>query len=480
MLREKQPTPKAASIEATGPLALLREALAGSQRDHTAGETQSSLRRSIVVLAIPMILEMMMESLFGVVDLFFVARLGVDSMATVALTESLLVLVFGIAMGLSMATTAFVARRIGERDQEGAAEGAVQAIVVGLTLSVLVAAVAIPFAPNLLEMMGATASVVRVGATYTRILLGGSVTIFLLFLINAVFRGAGDAALAMRVLWVANGINIVLDPCLINGWGPFPRLGVKGASVATTIGRGIGVGIQFWLLMGGHSRVRIHAHQIRVRLDVLWRLLKVSFTGILQFVIATASWTGLIRLCATFGSVPVAGYTVAIRIFLFAILPCWGLSGAAATLVGQNLGAKRPDRAEAAVYQTGRYTMVYMGTLSLAFLALAPQMAGFFTQDAAVKQVASDCLRIIALGNVCYAWGMVLVQAFNGAGDTRTPSLINFFCYWCFQIPLAFGLAKGLGWGPRGVFVAIPAAETAMTVCSLILFRRGLWKKKLI
>jgi putative MATE family efflux protein len=461
-----------------GPTAwtLIREALGGSQRDYTEG----SLRRSIVVLAIPMILEMAMESLFGVVDMFFVARLGVDSLATVALTESLLVLVFGIAMGLSMATTAFVARRIGEKDPEGAAIGAVQAIMVGLLLAVVVGISAVLWAPDLLALMGATESVIRIGTTYTRILLGGSVTIFLLFLINAVFRGAGDAALAMRVLWIANGINIVLDPCLINGWGPFPRLNVMGAAVATTTGRGLGVALQIALLLGGQSRVRIYAHQIRMQWDVLWRLLKVSFTGILQFVIATASWTGLVRLCATFGSAAVAGYTVAIKIFMFVILPCWGMSGATATLVGQSLGAKKPERAEAAVYQTGRYTMGYMGILAVAFFIFAPQLAGFFTRDPEVLMVASECLRIVSFGNVCYAWGMVLVQAFNGAGDTKTPSLINFFCYWCFQIPLALTLARWAGMGPRGVFIAIPAAETAMTVSSLILFRRGSWKRKMI
>jgi putative MATE family efflux protein len=474
MLREIHEVPETGN--SGGALSLIREALAGSGRDFTEG----SLRRSIIVLAIPMILEMIMESLFGVVDMFFVARLGVDSLATVALTESLLVLVFGIALGLSMATTAYVARRIGEKDPQGAAVGAVQAIAVGLLLAIVVSAAGILWAPNLLALMGATASVVMLGTTYTRILLGGSATIFLLFLINAVFRGAGDAALAMRVLWLANGINIVLDPCLINGWGPFPRLAVRGAAVATTIGRGVGVGMQCWLLLGGYSRVRIYARQIRIQAEILWRLLKVSFTGMLQFVIATASWTGLIRLCATFGSGAVAGYTVAIKIFMFVILPCWGLSGAAATLVGQSLGAKKPERAEAAVYRTGRYTMFYMGSLALVFLALAPQLAGFFTSDPAVRSVASDCLRIISVGNVCYAWGMVLVQAFNGAGDTKTPSLINFCCYWCFQIPLAYGLARPAGWGPRGVFTAIPAAETAMTICSLILFRRGLWKRKLI
>jgi len=456
--------------------AVVREALNGSQRDLTKG----NLRRAVVILAIPMILEMAMESLFGVVDMFFVARLGVDSLATVALTESLLILVFGVAMGLSMATTAFVARRIGEKDADGAAVGAVQSIVVGLILSAVVAALAILYAPELLRLMGGTEAVVKTGTRYTQILLGGSVTIFLLFLINGVFRGAGDPALAMRVLWVANGINMVLDPCLINGWGPFPRLNVMGAAVATTTGRGVGVALQLLFLAGGYSRVRVYARQIRIRLHVMWRLLKVSFTGILQFVISTASWTGLVRLCATFGTVPVAGYTVAIKIFLFVLLPCWGMSGAAATLVGQSLGAKKPDRAEAAVYQTGRFTMIYMGTVAIVSIVFARQIVAFFTSDPAVQQVASDCLRFISVGNICYAWGMVLIQAFNGAGDTRTPMAVNFFCYWCFQIPLAWVLAVTLHWGPRGVFTAIPAAETAMTLASLVLFRRGAWKRKLI
>lgn len=460
----------------TGVFATIREALSGAHRDLTQG----NLRRTIIILAIPMILEMLMESLFGVVDMFFVARLGVDSLATVALTESCLVLVFGIAMGLSMATTAFVARRVGEQDPGGAAVAAVQAIAVGLLLSGIVAAAGIFYAPNLLAIMGASPSVIRIGANYTRFLLGGSVTIFLLFLINAIFRGAGDPALAMRALWFANLINIVLDPCLINGWGPFPRLNVMGASVATTTGRGLGVLFQLWMLFGGKSRIRVFARQLRVNWDVLWRLLRVSFTGILQFLIATASWTALVRICASYGSVPVAGYTVAIKIFMFVILPSWGLSNSAATLVGQNLGAKKPERAEQAVYRTGRYAMTYMGAIAVVFLVFARQLAAFFTPDPAVQNVAVTCLRFISIGNICYAWGMVLVQAFNGAGDTRTPSMINFFCYWCFQIPLAWTLAQALHWGPPGVFAAIPTAETAMTVSSLILFRRGSWKRKMI
>ncbi len=433
-----------------------------------------------MLLAIPMILEMVMESLFGVVDMFFVARLGVDSLATVALAESLLILVFSIAMGLSMATTAFVARRIGEKDPGGAAEVAVQAIAVGVVVSIAVAVTAWFYAPGLLGMMGATPGVIRTGTNYTRVLLGGSVTIFLLFLINGVFRGAGDAALAMRVLWVANAINMVLDPCLINGWGPFPKLNVMGAAVATTTGRGVGVALQLFFLLGGYSRVRVYREQVRVNVRVLWELLKVSFNGILQFVIATASWAALVRLCATFGSVSVAGYTVAMKIFMFVILPSWGLSNAAATLVGQSLGAKKPERAEAAVYQTGRYTMAYMGAIALVFLIFAPELVAFFTTDAAVRRVAADCLRFISVGNLSYAWGMVILQAFNGSGDTRTPTFIHFFCYWCFQIPLAWLLSTALGWGHRGVFTAIPAAETAMTISALVFFRKGKWKGTVI
>ena len=453
---------------------LFREALGNSHHDFTRGD----LRRAIVILAIPMILEMIMESLFGVVDMFFVAKLGVDSLATVALTESILVLLFGVAIGLSMATTAFVARRIGEKDPTGAADAAVQSIVVGIAVSLCVAAIAIPFAPQLLRLMGGTPTVVATGTEYTRILLGGSIVIFLLFLINAVFRGAGDAALAMRVLWIANGINIVLDPCLINGWLFFPKLGVAGAAVATTTGRGIGVAFQIYFLLSGSSRVKVAVSQIRILPGLLWRLLKVSGNGILQFLISTASWTVLIRVTATFGSVPVAAYTVAIKIFLFLLLPAWGLSAAAATLVGQCLGAKKPERAEAAVYQTGRYNMAYMAVVTFIFLVFAPQLSAFFTRDEAVQKVAIAALRFIGSGNMVYAWGMVLVQALNGSGDTRTPSIINFVCYWCFQIPLAITLSKYTSWGTSGVFVAIPAAELAMALCSLYVFRLGAWKRK--
>jgi putative MATE family efflux protein len=454
----------------------VKEALSGSLTDFT----EVPLERAIVLLAIPMMLEMIMESLLGVVDMFWVARLGVDSLATVALTESILVVVFGVAMGLATATTAFIARRVGENDYEGAGITAVQAIVLACVFSAFVSIAGIVFGPRLLSLMGASESVVRIGSGYTRMLLGGSVTVFLLFLINAVFRGAGDPAFAMRSLWIANIANMLLDPCLIFGLGPFPRLNVFGASIATTTGRAIGVLFQLWMLFGGYSRIRIHARQMRIRWDVLWSLAKVGFTGAMQMLISSASWTALVRANATFGSATIAGYTVAIKIFMFVVLPPWGLSGAVATMVGQNLGAKKPERAEAAVYLTGRYATYYMAAISVIMLAFAPQLVSIFTADEMVRAQAALCLRFISIGNLSYGWGMVLVQALNGAGDTRTPTIINFFCYWCFQIPLAYTLALGLHFGPAGVFTAIPAAETVMTLASLVVFRRGKWKTRIV
>jgi putative MATE family efflux protein len=457
-------------------LSLLREALDGQHRDFTIGP----LNRAIILLAIPMVLEMAMESLFGVVDGFFVARLGQDAVATVGFTESLLALVFGVAIGLSLSTTAMVARRIGEKDAAGAAVAAVQAIALGFGVSLVTGAVGVFFAPHLLTLMGASSSIILNGSRYTALMLGSSGVIFLLFLNNAIFRGAGDPALAMRALWVANAINIVLDPCLINGWGPFPRLGVLGAAVATTTGRGVGVLYQFWMLGRGASRIVVGRHQLRIDPAILWRLLRVSINGILQFLVATASWLGLVRIISLFGSAAVAGYTIAIRLFVFVILPSWGLSNAAAALVGQNLGAGKPERSESAVYRCGLYNTVYLGLVSIVFLTCADTLAGFFTNEPEFHRTAVACLHILAIGNISYAWGMVMVQAFNGAGDTRTPTLVNLGCYWMFQIPLAYLLAVTLGWGPKGVFTAVPAAETALAIVSLILFRQGLWKKKLI
>jgi putative MATE family efflux protein len=454
---------------------MLKEALFG----HNYNFTEGDMNRAIVLLAIPMILEMAMESLFGVVDVFFVSRLGPNAVATVGLTESLLTLVFGVAIGLSMATTAFVARRIGEQDPAGAAESSVQAILLGLLLSAVVGAIGILKAPALLHLMGATPAV-EANARYTQLMLGGSAVIFLIFLINAIFRGAGDAALAMRTLWLANAINIILDPCLINGWGPFPRLGVMGAAVATTTGRGIGVLFQLWALKSGANRITIRRAQMRFNFPVMWHLLRVSSTGIAQFLIATASWVALIRIVSSFGSAVVAGYTIAVRLLVFAILPSWGLSNAAATLVGQNLGAKKPERAEKSVYRTGFYNMIYMGLVSVAFVFFPGILVAIFTHDPAVSAPAIACLSIFGLAFVSYAWGMVLMQAFNGAGDTLTPTLINLLAFWACQIPLAYWFAIRLGWGPRGAFTAVPIADLVFTIAALVLFRRGTWKQQTI
>jgi putative MATE family efflux protein len=450
---------------------MLKEALLGTHQDFTDG----SLGRAIVLLAIPMILEMVMESLFGIVDVFFVSRLGSDAVATVGLTESLLTLVFGIAIGLSIATTAFVARRTGEKDPEGAAEASVQAILLGLIVSGVVGIVGVAKAADLLHLMGGTAPV-EANFRYTQLILGGSAVIFLLFLINAIFRGAGDAALAMRTLWLANAINIALDPCLINGWGPFPRLGVFGAAVATTTGRGIGVLFQLWQLSSGKNRIVIRREQLRLNASIMLRLLRVSATGIVQFLVATASWIGLVRVISTFGSPVVAGYTIAIRMIIFTILPAWGFSNAAATLVGQNLGAKKPYRAESSVYRTGFYNMLYLGLVSIVFLFFSSTLVSIFTKELEVAATAVACLKILAIGYISYAWGMVLVQGFNGAGDTTTPTLINLVAFWVVQLPIAYLLAIRLSFGPRGAFSAVPIADVIFTLSALVLFRRGDWK----
>ena len=454
----------------------MREAIAGSHQNFTEG----SIPRAIALLAIPMVLEMMMESLFGIVDIFFVARLGRDSIASVALTESMLTLIFGVAMGLSMATTAMVARRIGEKDPEGAAVAAVQSIGIGLLFSAGIGIAGVWSAPGLLALMGGDAGVVRAGSRYTSVLLGGTGSIFMLFLINGIFRGAGDAAIAMRTLWLANCINIVLDPCLINGWGPFPRMGVTGAAIATTTGRSIGVIYQLWRLMKAGGRVRIHRAHLRIDMQVLMRLLRVSVSGMIQFLIATASWLGMVRIMATFGSAALAGYTVAIKIIVFAILPSWGMSNAAATLVGQNLGAGKPERAERSVWLTGFYNMLFLACVGVVFIAFAESLVGLFTSDPSIAAVATTCLRYVSYGYVFYAWGMVVVQAFNGAGDTFTPTVINLFCYWLWQIPLAYVLATKAKLGPSGVFMAITIAESTLAVVGVIMFRQGKWKKQKI
>ncbi|MGA8438479.1 MAG: MATE family efflux transporter [Candidatus Sulfotelmatobacter sp.] len=457
-------------------LASLVEAVRGSHQDYTTG----SLNRAILLLAVPMVLEMVLESLFAVVDVFWVGRLGANAVATVGLTESMLSLVFSVAMGLSLSTTAMVARRIGEKDPEGAAVAGVQAIALGLFVSLAIGVPCFMFAPNLLRMMGASSEIVATGSGYTKICLGGSFAVLLLFLNNAIFRGAGDAAIAMRLLWVSNIINLILDPCLIFGWGPFPRLGVTGAALATLTGRSIGVLYQFYRLMHGTERIRILRSQVRLSLQVLLRLIRVSLTGILQFAIAHTSWIGLVRIVSIFGARALAGYTIAIRIVIFVILPSWGLSNAAATLVGQNLGAGHPERAEKAVWRTGLYNVIFLGAVGVVFILFSEPIVRLFTHDPAVIPLGAACLRIVSYGNLGYAYFMVMMQAFNGAGDTITPTIVNFFGFWLFEIPLAYWLALPLHMRSNGVFASIAIAESSMAAVSAILFKQGRWKKKKI
>ena len=454
----------------------IREAVRGSHQDFTTG----NLNRAILLLAIPMILEMVLESLFAVVDVFWVGRLGADAVATVGLTESLLSLVFAVGLGLSLSTTAMVARRVGEKDPAGAAVAGVQAIAIGLTISVTVGLPCVFYAPHLLRLMGASPQIIAVGSGYARIALGGSGAIMMLFLNNAIFRGAGDAAIAMRLLWVSNIINLILDPCLIFGWGPFPKLGVTGAALATLTGRSIGVLYQFYRLLRGTERIRILRSQIRIHLSILLRLLRVSLTGILQFAIAHTSWIGLVRIVSIFGSAALAGYTIAIRILVFILLPSWGLSNAAATLVGQNLGAKQPERAQISVWRTGFYNMLFLGIIGVFFLLFATQIVRLFTHDPVVIPLAATCLRILSYGNIGYAYGMVMLQAFNGAGDTVTPTIVHFFGFWILEIPLAYFLAIPAHMGANGVYISIVVAECAIAGAGILLFRRGRWKGKKI
>jgi MATE family, multidrug efflux pump len=450
----------------------IREAIRGSHQDFTSG----SLNRAILLLAIPMILEMVLESLFAVVDVFWVGRLGADSVATVGLTEAMLSLVMAVGFGLSLSTTAMVARRIGEKDPEAAAVAGVQAIAIGLAISLLVGLPCLFYAPDLLRLMGASPHVIAVGSGYARIALGGSGAIMMLFLNNAIFRGAGDAAIAMRLLWVSNIINLVLDPCLIFGWGPFPKLGVTGAAAATLTGRSIGVLYQFYRLLRGTERIRILRRQIRVNLAVFVRLLRVSLTGILQFMIAHTSWIGLMRIVSVFGSLTLAGYTIAIRILIFILLPSWGLSNAAATLVGQNLGARKPERAQISVWRTGFYNMLFLGIIGIIFMVFATPVARLFTNDPTVVPLAAGCLRILSYGNIGYAYGMVMLQAFNGAGDTVTPTWVHFFGFWLLEIPLAYFLALPAHLGANGVYISIVVAECSIAAAGILLFRRGKWK----
>jgi putative MATE family efflux protein len=454
----------------------VREALRGSRRNYTEGP----IGRAILILAIPMVLEMMMESVFVVCDVFFVSKLGPDAVATVGLTESLLAIVYTIAMGLSIGVTATVARRTGEHDGEGASRTAVQGIALGLFVALILGILGAIYAPSLLTLMGASPEVLETGSRFTRVMLGGNASILLLFLINGIFRGAGDAQLSMRTLWLANAINILLGPCLIFGVGPFPRLGVTGAAIATTIGRSTGV--LFGLSQFFRQSGRVHIHRRHLSLDpgLMLKLLRLSGSGTFQVLIGTASWIGLVRILAGFGSTALAGYTIAIRIVLFALLPSWGMGNAAATMVGQALGARKPDRAEHAVWKAAFYNLCFLGVVGVIFVFGARGIVHLFTSDPAVAEYARTALRVIAIGFVLYAYGMVLSQSFNGAGDTWTPTWLGFFSFWMFEIPLAYFLAVRLGFGPLGVFTAIPIAFSAYAIAALVMFRRGGWKAKMI
>jgi putative MATE family efflux protein len=466
----------AASVVRTSPGAweTVKEAVRGSRQDLT----EAPIGRAVVLLAVPMVLEMLMESVFAVADVFFVGRLGADAVATVGITESLMTVIYAVAIGLSIGATATVARRIGEHDPARAARAAGQSILLGLSGAVVIGAAGAIFAPTLLGMMGASGSVIRTGSGFTRVMLGGSGTVLLLFLINAIFRGAGDAAIAMRVLWFANALNILLGPCLIFGIGPFPELGVAGAAVATTIGRGSGVLFQIYNLTRGSSRIALRRSHLGVDRDVMAGILRLSGVGMFQNFIGTASWMGLIRILTGFGSAAVAGNTIGIRIIIFALLPSFGVSNAAATLVGQNLGAGKPERAEAAVWRAGLYNTVALAFVGLVFLMFAPVIIRIFSSDPEVIPYGVRCLRIVSAGFLFYGYGMVLTQSFNGAGDTRTPTLINLFCLWMLEIPLAWLLAYPLGLGPTGVFAAVSVAFSVLAIVSAVLFKRGGWKTK--
>jgi putative MATE family efflux protein len=454
----------------------VKESIRGSHRNYTTGP----IGRAILLLAVPMVLEMIMESVFAVVDIFWVSHLGTDAAATVGLTESLLTLIYALAIGLSIGAMAMVARRIGEQNPDGAARTAVQAIALALIVSILLGALGAPFAPKLMKLMGGSPWVVEQGSAFTRVMLAGNATVVLLYMINAIFRGAGDAAIAMRTLWLANWINIVLGPCLIFGIGPFPKMGIVGAAVATNIGRGTGALFAFSKLIRSGGRFNIGRRHIRIEPSIIGRLIRLSATGTFQVFIGMASWIGLVRIISSFGSNAVAGYTFGIRVILFALLPSWGMANAAATMVGQALGAHNPERAERAVWKAGFYNMIFLGIIGLLFILFAPQIIWMYTADAAVAHYGVDCLRIVAYGFLFYAYGMVLGQSFNGAGDTWTPTIINLFVFWLWEIPLAYVLGVVLGLGPRGVFVSMTIAFSTLAVVSAAVFRRGHWKKRVV
>lgn len=452
---------------------LIKESFNGDEeRDYT----RIGVRHAIVLLSIPMVLEMGMEAVFALVDIFFVSKLGKHAIATVGLTESVLTLVYSLAWGLGMGITAVVARRVGEKDPLGASRAAMQGVLLAVALGVVIAIPGLLFPERILALMGAEPEVLATGASYTRIMIGGNVIILLLFGINAIFRGAGDAAMAMRSLMLANGVNIALCPLLIHGIGGWEGLGVTGAAIATTIGRGTGVVYQLVHLFRAGGRISVRGIPMRLDRDVMLNIIRVSAGGIIQFVLPSVSWIFLSRIVSSFGSAATAGYTIAIRIMIFSLLPSWGMANTASTLVGQNLGAKQPDRAARSAWLCGHYNMVYMVCIAIVFWALAPQLVGLFTEDPEVGHYGIDALRIVCLGYFFYGYGMVLAQAFNGAGDTMTPTWMNAFCFLLIQIPLAWFLSSRLGWGADGAFAAVPISESILAVLSAYLFQRGKWK----
>lgn len=448
-------------------------AVTGKETEFTSG----SIRKAIFMLSIPMILEMLMESIFALVDIAYVSQVSVNAVATIGLTESVITLVYALAIGLSMAATAVVARRIGEKDVQGAREAAVQAIGLGVIISILLGILGIFYAKEILALMGGEPDLIEEGYGYTKLLIGGNITIMLLFLINAIFRGAGDASIAMWTLVLSNGLNIILDPIFIFGWGPVPEYGVMGAAIATNIGRGTAVLFQLGILFFGWGKIKLAFKDLVFNLKVMVNLVKVSLGGIAQFLIGTSSWVFLMRIMSEFGSEVLAGYTIAIRVIMFTLMPSWGMSNAAATLVGQNLGAQKPDRAEVSVWKTGKYNAYFMGLVSLVYLIFAKTIISWFNATPTVVENGALCLQIIAIGYVFYAYGMVVTQAFNGAGDTKTPTKINFFSFWMFQLPIAYVAAIVLDFGAIGVFIAITAAEILLAVMSIIWFKKGNWKQ---
>lgn len=451
---------------------LLRLGIAGEDANILSG----NIDRAIILLAIPMTLEMVMESLFAVVDIFFVSKIGVNAIAAVGLTESLMTITYSLGWGLALGTTAMIARRVGEKDNEGASIAAVQSIYLAFIIAVPIMIAGLLFSEDFLRLMGASEAIIAEGAGYTRLIFGSNIIVILLFLINGVFRGAGDAALAMRSLWIANTINIILDPMFIFGIGPFPEWGIEGAAIATVIGRAAGICYQIYHLAKGRGIVKIHTGNWQYKNDIVVRLVKLSSGVTAQFIIGSASWIFLMRIMSTFGSVALAGYTIAIRIIIFTILPAWGFSNAAATMVGQNLGALQPERAEKSVWRTGFFNAIFMGTVMIVFIFLSDSIADFFTEEKAVVASAAQCLKIFSLGYFSYAFGMVLVQAFNGAGDTRTPTIMNLVIYWLMQIPLAYLLSVQLSLGAPGVYWTVVICETVFSIAGYFLFKKGKWK----